>query len=254
MKKFTVLATLATLAYAPVSLAGTVVTNTGANGNVIQQSNTAIGSGGIIQGGSQTGISNQTATGVATGSGSALVVNQGLHGNLINQNNTSIQTGYKGTGATFQGGSQVGVANQTLTGVASGSNAIVANKGINGNILNQSNTSIQDGKKLPFVVQGGFQSATANQTLTGTSSAVSVGSNTAAVFNEGVNANVLKQDNVAIQNGKKIGSAFQGGVQVGTANQTLTGVATSVELPVVKVKYPKGYGGNYGHGGYYNHK
>jgi hypothetical protein len=257
MKKITVLTILATLAYAPISSAGTIVTNTGANGNLINQTNTAVGTSGVVQGGAQTGLSNQTLSGSATGSGAAVVVNKGINGNIINQSNTSIQTGYsKVPGGTFQGGAQVGVANQTLIGTASGSNAIVSNSAINGNKINQSNTSIQNGKKLPFVVQGGSQDAFATQTLIGTSSAVSVGPNTAAVFNEGANANFLNQDNTAIQNGKKIGSAYQGGKQFATATQTSTGVATSVELPVVVVKYPKdhkNYKGNYDYKGHGSH-
>jgi hypothetical protein len=241
MKKFTVLATLSILAYAPVSLAGTVVTNTGINGNIVKQGNTAVGSSGIVQGGAQTGVSNQAVTGSATGSGTAVVVNNGINGNIIKQDNTSIQAGYgKVTGATFQGGTQMGVANQALIGTASGSNAMVSNTALNGNIIKQDNLSVQEGKKVPFVVQGGSQSAVANDTLIGTSIAVSYGSNTAAVFNNGTNANIVKQENVAMQNGKKVGSAYQGGGQYATANQTLTGTATSVELPVVKIKKHKG--------------
>jgi hypothetical protein len=149
------------------------VTNFGVNANILQQNNTAVNST-VIQGGWMYGNAEQTQVGLASGNGNAAVKNYGINGNAESQvNKASVEHKNKGVYVAKQGGSMEGYAYQYQQGaaVATGRNASasVTNVGINGNLLYQTNTAVNNGgKKVIFAAgQGGNTYGAAYQQQTG---------------------------------------------------------------------------------------
>lgn len=240
MKKFAVLTSISVLAYAPIAFAGgATVTNTGINGTVATQNNSATNAvavqGGYIK---ADAVQIQTAGAVNTG-GTAAVYNNGINANLLQQNNTATNS------VAIQGGWIYGNAQQEQIGSASGKGlATVHNYGINGNAESQVNkASVEHKYKGTYIVkQGGSLEGYAMQNQLG--GATATGRNaTASVTNYGLNGNLLYQTNTAVNHGGKkvIFAAEQGGNIRGVAVQQQTGAAVVIAPVYVAPAHKKTY-------------